>query len=228
VDRDKADFHRLAEYSLKSGQFGTAWLLNEGRWQFDYPPLTPLVLDQFLKSELYRACLGESGGEPREQFEAAVLEMERVAHPPLEDPPVEHLIFVTLGCLLATYFLMESAGTVTKEREAAFMEFFDLKAESLDALAADMNWRRGQASNTRELLEKDLTGRRNRRANIHCVQILGVAFEFAIKEHGGQIPGQVQAALLDLGPWCSLAKEEVSAICETIMQTSLEKQEKDE
>jgi hypothetical protein len=228
VQPDQADFRRMAADSLKSGQFGAAWLLNRGMWKLQYPPLKPLVLAQYLETEMYRACRGESGGVSREQFEAAVLEMERQAHPPLDELPAEQNQFTNVAALLGTHFIMEAAGAVTKGREEAFREFFDLEPTTLEALVKQIGWQRGVESNTRELLEQLLTGLHGKWANVHCLRIIEAAFVFAAKEHGGEIPDKLQSSLLDLGKWCGLEKGELVALCETILETIAEEQEKGE
>jgi hypothetical protein len=142
--------------------------------------------------------------------------------------PAEHKDFTSLACLLATHFIMEASGAVTKERERALLEFSGLEATKLDELAEGLEWSRRSRGNTREYLEATATGPKGKWANLHGVRILEAALVFAAQEHGGQVPDKLQPALAKLGTWLRFGKLEVAAICEAVMERILEEQGKGE
>jgi hypothetical protein len=221
------DFNRLAEHSLKSGDFGVAQLLNEGKWAVPYSPLRPLILAEFVKTELYRSCRGEPGGIPWAEFEAAVLEMEAIAHPPMKELPEAQVRFTCIAGLLAGRFILEAEGVVAKAREESFREFFQLEPAEWNDIVEKLGWRLGKDSNTRELLEQLLTGADAKWANIHAVRIFRVALTLAVCEYGSGIPEKVLGALGSMGIWLQLSRSEWIAIHETLLEECKE-QEKDE
>ena len=166
------------------------------------------------------ACLGKGGGTSRKQFEGEVLELDRNAHPPLENLPEEHARFTLVASLLAAHFIMEAAGTVTRKRLDIFLEFFELESTELAEIVESTGWKRVDGSNTRQLLEELLTRRCTEWANIHCVVILRAAFLLALTEHEAEIPEAVRPALIELAGWCDLNKAEAAAVYESILETA--------
>lgn len=72
-----------------------------------------IVVKRFLETDSYRACLGETGGVPREQFEGEVLALDAKAHPLLKELPADHQEFLRLAKPLAAYFILQADGLMS-------------------------------------------------------------------------------------------------------------------
>jgi hypothetical protein len=222
------DFDQLAGHYLKTGETNLADILNEPTHQLGYLPIEPLILKRFQETETCRACLGEEGGVPREQFESEVLELDREAYPRLKELPAGHKEFIGMAKLLAAYFVLEAGGLVTQAREANLLDFFDLEPKHLEDIAKQFSWQRTEESNTERVLENLLTGRDKHLAHLHSVDILKTAFLFAAQAHDGKFPKRLRPAFIKLGTLCQLVECEVIAIYECVLEPKPEEQERGE
>ena len=228
LEKQAMDFDRLADHYLKTGETNVADMLNDVHQQLGYLPIEPLILKRFQETEIYRACRGENGGVPREQFESEVLELDRAAYPPLKELPADHREFTAMATLLAAHFVMEAGGIVTQTREEKLLDFFHLETKTLEEIAKRFDWQRTEESNTEGVLERWLSGKNKHLANLHSVEILKTAFLFAAQEHAGKLPTRFQPAFIKLGTFCQLVRCEVIAIYETVLERKPEEQERGE
>lgn len=220
------DFDRLASHYLKTGENNVAEMLSDVYQQLAYVPIESLVFKRFQETEIYRACRGQTGGLSRERFESEVLKLDQQAYPSPKALPTDHQEFVNLANLLAAYFLMEAGGIVTQDREANLLSFLGLDLKRLEEVSKNLNWRRADESNTTEVLDQLLTGRKSHLANLHAVGILKTAFLFAAREHEDKLPKRLLGELFRLGNFCQLRRLEVAAVYESVTDRKLEEQER--
>lgn len=206
----------LADHAIKNTALNGGNVLDDYSPLDHYEPILPLVLRRFMESEPYRACRGESGGTPREHFEAEILELDRQAYPPTDTIPKIHGEFAAIASLLAAHWVMEACGPVTQRREEILLESFELERKRLDEIATQTGWRREGETNTKQLLDA-LSGGRDWK-NIHCVHIIRTAFLIAAEEHNGRLPDKVKAAFVEIGRTCRLEPNECSVVCEVLME----------
>jgi hypothetical protein len=216
--RQEVDLRLLARHHLHSGELSMRRLLESGNSRFLWFPLKPLVLERFMASALYRTCVGESGGNPRETFEAEVLEMDRQAHPPFQGPSEDLMLFLTIVTILAAFHVCEATGRVTAPRERLLLRTLDMNDEQLDLLTVKLEWNRRERGAAGRRLAGVLAGSHRKWGNLHAVEILSRCLLVAAKEHRGQVPEPVQDALFKVGEWCNLSPEEVGVIVQTFAE----------
>lgn len=218
-DAADIDLRRLGEAQMASGQFSMLAQVLSGTPDIGWLPAKPAVLDAFVASEVYRACDGIPGGMPRAAFEAAVLGLDRRAHPPIEGPlPAEVGVFVEISALLVACALIEAIGPVTPARLAPALEVLEIDAEDLEKIRSGIGWDPMAPDSSLPRFAAALEGRKQRWANLHSVEIFNRALAAALAESGGEFHDAMEPALEHAGALCGLNGSEVRAILETFAE----------
>ena len=208
------DFQSLAAHHLREQDLTTERLVNEGLQEFTCHPLVGTVLERFIESVGYHACLGQDGGTPREQFEAEVLALDRQMHPPLDQIPTEQRAFAQRATVLATYQVMEQFAPVTPARLQMFLEFHGLEEPTLAKLAAECEWEPEKPQHAERRLWWLLYTKRVW-ANVHSAQLLSRVIEWTLREHGG-MPDSLGSVIREVAELCRVSRSELDAIQEAL------------
>jgi hypothetical protein len=206
------DLRTVARHHLEAGDLTMSSLIENGRTRFDYAPLTPLVLEQFQASEIYRQCRGKGGGTPRVKYEEAVLELERRAHPPMEALPHSHLSFLRKTLLLATFATAEAASPVTETRKAELLGLLCCGEEEFAKAATQLDWDWQEAGMAIRKIERLMRNEQVGVSNVHVVEIVENCVLAMVQEHDGDLPTAVKEILVQIGGWGCLSPAEVEAV----------------
>ena len=200
-----------------------ASLVESNQCRFAYPPLRPLVLEQFQASEVDRTGRGRTGGTTRAAFEATVPELERKAHPPMTALPEYHAKFFQVALTLAAFTVAEATAPVTETRKADILEFLNLSPEQFEKVVSETDWNWQEAGNAEAKLQHHLANQRERAANIHSVEIIDRCVRMVLREHDGGLPEAVGEALDRIGNRCYLNAKEVKALLSALTGNILAK-----
>lgn len=213
------DLRQFGEAQMASGHFSMLAQVLSGTADIGWLPAKPAVLDAFMASEVYRACDGIAGGMPRAAFEAAVLGLDRRAHPPLEGPlPSEVGVFVEISGLLVACALIEATGPVTPARLAPALEVLETDADGMEKIRSGIGWDPMEPESSLPRFAAALEGTRRRWANLHSVEIFNRALIAALAESGGEFHDAMEPVLEQAGALCGLTPPEVRAIVETFAE----------
>jgi hypothetical protein len=179
------------------------------------------VLEKFQASEVYRGCLGKAGGITRAEFEAAVLELERKAHPPMTELPDFHVRFFRQAQTLAAFTVAEATAPVSETRKAEILEVLRLNGEQFQWVEKQAMWDWREPGAAEQKLEVLLNSERERAANLHAVKVFERCLRWALREHGGGLAEAVIETLERIGGWCYLNKREVRLVRETLTEDIL-------
>ncbi len=224
----RIDLDRVGSSCLESGELGGARLIESALPTALWSPVRTAVIKNFAESEAGRACLGEPGGTPRAEFEAAILELDRRAYPPLEELPEEHGRFVSLASLLSSWYILEASGPVEGERLSRYLEHFELEESRLKDIAGQLGWKQGHGGNTTELLKSILLGPRTAWVPIHAAHILHRAFFLMVRDIGQpNMMDDLDDVCTRLGQWCQLDRRETIAVYDILLDSLSEDAEED-
>lgn len=216
------DLRRLGEAQMASGQFSVEAQILAGGSDIGWLPAKPAVLDAFMASEIYAACNGLDRGMPRAAFEAAVLGLDRRAHPPLVGPvPDEVSAFIQITAVLMAFALADATVPLTRERIDSILTALEIDETSFEKLCAGTGWDPLSADSAFDRLTNALGDPGRRWTNLLSVEIFNRALVGVLTANDGQLSPEMDPILFRIGSFCQLSPNDIRAILETFLERAV-------